>query len=277
MSRGTSTGADDVLCLNSQHDTLTSRAGTAVEIEPGILLQPLYATDYTRYRFRPRNEERIIFPYRVSDDSYAALSEDELATLYPKAYKYLADNRKALEKRKQFKNWFGYSAPRGLHLHVNADILVPLLADRGLFAPTPTTSSGYCMMASAGFSISLEDSSLTPYVLGVLNSKLSFWKLQQISNKFRGGWITCTKQYFGVLPIKEIGKEGSAVRNVQNQITELAEGLVSTNEQLATARIAQDKKFLERQIKATDRQIDQLVYKLYDLTPKEIALAEHDM
>ena len=275
MSRGTSTGADDVFCLNWQHDTLTSRAGAAVEVEPEILLQPIYATDYTRYRFRPRNAERIIFPYKVSENGYTALGEDELASLYPKAYKYLADNCSALEKRKQFKNWFGYSAPRGLHLHVNADILVPLLADRGLFAPTPTTSNGYCMMASAGFSISLEDSRLTPYVLGVLNSKLNFWKLQQISNKFRGGWITCTKQYFGVLPIKEIEKEGSSIRSIQNQIAELAEGLVSVNEQLAQAKIAQDKKFLERQIKATDRQIDQLVYKLYGLTSKEVLLVEN--
>ena len=30
----------------------------------------------------------------------------------------------------------------------------------------------------------------------------------------------------------------------------------------------------ERQIKATDRQIDQLVYELYELTPEEIAIVE---
>ena len=31
---------------------------------------------------------------------------------------------------------------------------------------------------------------------------------------------------------------------------------------------------LQRQIEATDRQIDQLVYQLYNLTPAEIALVE---
>jgi len=31
-----------------------------------------------------------------------------------------------------------------------------------------------------------------------------FWKLERLSNVFRGGWITCTKQYFGELPIRRI-------------------------------------------------------------------------
>ena len=33
---------------------------------------------------------------------------------------------------------------------------------------------------------------------------------------------------------------------------------------------------LQRQIEATDRQIDQLVYDLYELTPEEIAIIEAD-
>ncbi|MBK8384065.1 MAG: hypothetical protein IPL16_19685 [Ignavibacteria bacterium] len=38
-------------------------------------------------------------------------------------------------------------------------------------------------------------------MLGVLNSSLLFWYLKKLSNLFRGGWITCTKQYFSQLPI----------------------------------------------------------------------------
>jgi hypothetical protein len=34
---------------------------------------------------------------------------------------------------------------------------------------------------------------------------------------------------------------------------------------------------LERQIAATDREIDQLVYQLYGLTAEEIAIVEKDM
>ena len=40
------------------------------------------------------------------------------------------------------------------------------------------------------------------------------------------------------------------------------------------ARTAADKTLLQRQIDATDRQIDQAVYELYGLTDKEIAIIE---
>ena len=40
------------------------------------------------------------------------------------------------------------------------------------------------------------------------------------------------------------------------------------------ARTAQDKTAIQRQIDATDRQIDRLVYELYELTDKEIAIVE---
>ncbi len=42
------------------------------------------------------------------------------------------------------------------------------------------------------------------YVLALINSKLLFLCLQSISNVFRGGYITCTKQYFRELPIQQI-------------------------------------------------------------------------
>jgi len=41
-----------------------------------------------------------------------------------------------------------------------------------------------------------------------------------------------------------------------------------------SAALPQEKTQLQRQIAAADRQIDQLVYELYDLTPEEIAIVE---
>ena len=40
------------------------------------------------------------------------------------------------------------------------------------------------------------------------------------------------------------------------------------------AKTAHDKEVLQRQIDATDRQIDQLVYELYNLTDEEIRIVE---
>jgi hypothetical protein len=43
---------------------------------------------------------------------------------------------------------------------------------------------------------------------------------------------------------------------------------------LPKAKTAHEKTAIERQIQATDKQIDQLVYELYGLTKKEIRIVE---
>lgn len=46
------------------------------------------------------------------------------------------------------------------------------------------------------------------------------------------------------------------------------------HQHLAAAKTAHDKTLLQRQIDATDKQIEQLVYELYGLTEEEIRIVE---
>jgi hypothetical protein len=55
---------------------------------------------------------------------------------------------------------------------------------------------------------------------------------------------------------------------------QLVEQMLSLNKQLAAAKTDHEKTLIQRQIDATDKQIDKLVYELYDLTPEEIAIVE---
>ena len=50
--------------------------------------------------------------------------------------------------------------------------------------------------------------------------------------------------------------------------------MLSLHQRLADAKMASDKRTIEQQIKVSDRQIDQLVYELYELTEEEIAIVE---
>jgi uncharacterized coiled-coil protein SlyX len=59
-----------------------------------------------------------------------------------------------------------------------------------------------------------------------------------------------------------------------DHMAELVERMLDLNKQLAEAKIPQTKAVLQRQIEATDRQIDQLVYELYELTEEEIRIVE---
>ena len=59
-----------------------------------------------------------------------------------------------------------------------------------------------------------------------------------------------------------------------DQMVTLVQRMLDLHKQVATATLPHQKDLLQRQIEATDRQIDQLVYALYALTAEEIAIVE---
>jgi len=268
MGRGSSTGDDSVFVFETG----------ALKIEEGILREPLFASDFGRYSFAPSRKWKVIFPYCIGEmGTYRLYSEQEFKTKFPRAFAYLRDHQPALRRRKQYKEWFGYSAPRNLELHDRAEIAVPLLADGGLFALIPDAERGrLCLMASGGFTINVAKSGpLKPeYVLGLLNSKLLFWRLGTLSNVFRGGWITCTKQYFGQLPIRNIDFSNPVDKSRYDQMVQFVQQMPVLHQRLPAAKTPQEKTALERQITVADTQIDRLVYDLYGLTKEEIDIVE---
>jgi hypothetical protein len=244
-----------------------------VMVENEILRKPVYATDFGRYYFAPNNNEFIIFPYYLDKENYTLIEENKFKKNYPLAYKYLLERKNELKKRKQYKEWYGFSAPRNLKLHETANFLVPLLADKGSFCIVNDLIN-YCLMASGGFSIKVHKNISIYYVIGLLNSRLLFWRLKDISNKFRGGWITCTKQYVAQLPIKIIDSDKSDKVILHDRIVQETKQLITAIERLGLTKDPHTRELLQRQIDVTDRQIDQLVYQLYGLTEEEIRIVE---
>ncbi|MGH9426948.1 MAG: Eco57I restriction-modification methylase domain-containing protein [Terriglobia bacterium] len=273
ISRGSSSGADDVFVVGrtGRSGMYMSRDGQTVRLEPAILRVPLYATGFGRYHFGPESEERIIFPYRVEGRSSSLIEEKDLKREFPRAFEYLRARRHLLDERKQFAAWYSYSAPRNLSAHDTANLLVPLLADRGLFSEFPSGQHRFCLMASGGFSIKLGKSvQLSPkYLLGLLNSKLLFAYLKSKSNVFRGGWITCTKQYVGPLPLRFANKAR------HDKLVVLVDRMLELNKKKHSGKLAPSEvERLEREIAATDAEIEKVVYELYGITGNERKIIE---
>ncbi len=57
-------------------------------------------------------------------------------------------------------------------------------------------------------------------------------------------------------------------------MVQLVDQMLEAKKQLASARTERDKTFYESKCATLDRQIDNLVYELYELTPEEIAIVE---
>lgn len=110
------------------------------------------------------------------------------------------------------------------------------------------------------------------FILALLNSKLFDFLYRNISSSYKGGYLRYIYQYVIQLPIKDIEKNPDQDLNTKNTICALVERMLELNKR--TPATPQEQLEVQRNIAATDRQIDTLVYQLYDLTPEEIAIVE---
>jgi len=78
----------------------------------------------------------------------------------------------------------------------------------------------------------------------------------------------------GAVPIRSINADDAADKSRRDKIVQLAEQMPALASSFLTARTPQEKTALERQIAATDAQLDKLVYDLYGLTEDEIKIVE---
>jgi len=113
------------------------------------------------------------------------------------------------------------------------------------------------------------------YLLGMLNSRLfSRIYLSQVSQATKDDFPQVTIRDLKALPLRIIGFSDASDVASHDQMVQLVDGMLSLHKQLAAAKTAHDKTVLQRQIDATDRQIDQVVYELYGLTDEEIKIVE---
>ena len=112
------------------------------------------------------------------------------------------------------------------------------------------------------------------YLLGLLNSKLLRWYFPYVSAPFRGGWLSANRQFLSQLPIHPINFSDPADAAHHDHMVALVEHMLNLHQRLATAKTPNDKTMLQRQIEATDRKIDALVYTLYGLSVEEIRVVE---
>ena len=83
-----------------------------------------------------------------------------------------------------------------------------------------------------------------------------------------------TNSFWPKPPISTINSSDPTDKDHHDKMVSLVEQMLSFNKQLASAKTAHDKTILQRQIDATDKQIDLLVYELYGLTEEEIKIVE---
>ncbi len=112
------------------------------------------------------------------------------------------------------------------------------------------------------------------YLLALLSSQLLGWYWESRFFDQKRTFPKIKKKPLLSLPIREIDPENEVDRSRHDQLVKLVQQLLDLHKQLLAARTPQDKTPIQRQIDATNRQIDRFVYELYELTDDEIRIVE---
>jgi hypothetical protein len=129
----------------------------------------------------------------------------------------------------------------------------------------------------AGKSTSIVRSNLDiRYLAALLNSRLMSFYYDTVfgGNKLSGGYLRIGPPQLAALPICVPDINTAHDRANYDRVVMVVDSMLVLHKQLASAQTPHDQESLKRQIDATDRQIDKLVYELYGLTDEEIKIVE---
>ncbi len=112
------------------------------------------------------------------------------------------------------------------------------------------------------------------FILGLIASNLFgwYWEIRFFDQKRTFPKIK--KVPLLSLPIQKLNFSQDSDKARHDQIVDLVEQMLLLHKQLTMAKMNYEKTAIQRQIGATDQQIDRLVYDLYGLTEEEIKIVE---
>ncbi|MFH0937963.1 MAG: N-6 DNA methylase [Planctomycetota bacterium] len=112
------------------------------------------------------------------------------------------------------------------------------------------------------------------YFLGILNSRYMVYTYRSLVKEVGRVFAQVKLSKLKQLPIRPIEFNKRKERGVHDRIVSLVTSMQTLHKHLAVANSVAQKNIIQRQIDAMDAEIDRLVYDLYGLTAKEIALVE---
>jgi predicted type IV restriction endonuclease len=111
------------------------------------------------------------------------------------------------------------------------------------------------------------------YLLALLNSRLLSWFFLAVhSVGRRDDFPKIVLKQTRELPLPDFNP--TIYRDHHDRMVGLVEGMLSLHKSLSSAKTADERNALQRQIDATDKEIDRLVYELYGLSNDEIRIVE---
>jgi len=268
--RGIITGLNKVFVISEEKkkDLISKDRLSAEIIKPFII-----GDEIRKYHIDSQKKYIILIPKGWTNEKSGAAKDKWrwLQEKYPSITEYLAPFAADGEKRGDKGDyWWELRACAYLSEFERPKIIFPDIAKESRM--TYDVEGFY--IGNTGYMIPTNDL----YLLGTLNSKLIFNYYKRISTvigdpdkKGRLRWFT---QDVEKIPIYVPDFDDSADVARHDRIEALVTQMLDLHKRLGETTLEHEKTVIQRQIEATDKQIDDLVYELYGLTEEEIKIIE---
>jgi len=238
-------------------------SGKEYQLERDLFKPFLMGKDIQRYSYMTTNKY-VFFPYEIKNGIAEVVSIEDIKKRFPKTYSYLIEHEALFKAREngragKMQHWYTYIYPKNLNKFEQ-----PKLSSMEICASHPNVvyntdhfyhpTTVYSWVKKSDIKESYE------YLLAVANSKLLWWFLKITGDTLQGDARRFKTNYLNPFPLPKFVEEG-----VENKIVDLVKEVLELKRQNPSV----DTTDLENQI-------DQWVYKLYDLTEEEIGIIENN-
>jgi type I restriction-modification system DNA methylase subunit len=249
-----------------------------VEVESTILKPVVRSGSINRYSVQPTAQ--VLFPYEVKDCSARLLTPAEMRRDCPLAWDYVNRNKRLLESREKGKfkdaGWYRFGRTQNLGMWEQPKLMVPYMVTQLATYLDNTDGFYFINVTTGGYGITSADPTVSlPYLCGLLNSRLLDFYFKSVTTPFHGGYFAANKQYIEQLPIRPIKFSDPADKARHDKMVELVDRMLELNKQKHSSKLAPSQlDRVDREIAATDAEIDNLAYELYGITDAERKVIE---
>jgi hypothetical protein len=176
-----------------------------------------------------------------------------------------------LNKNRWLKYGANLAAPRSSDLFEGERILVRRIVGDTLISSYVNTDFVTSQLLQI---VKPLESNLTKYILAIINSKLIAYYFRKKYNRQDKTFPEIRIYELAALPIKTIDFSNKDEVTAHDQIVSFVDQLLQLNKDLQSETLESKKEQIKRKIDHYEDKINELVYKLYDLTEEEIKIVE---
>ncbi len=259
--RGVLTGLNEAFVL----DAAEAEEIAAKEAASASMLVPFYSGREVKRYYLPPAKKRLIFMPKGYTDRRRELEEPDrwFAANHPLVASRLAPfERKAAKRRDKGDYWWELRPCKYYGVFERGKIILPVITKR--LSAAASDGAAYvndkcCVVEGCDW-----------FLLALLNSKLMDYVFRSRSPELLNGYFELRTAALSALPIRRVNLENAAQRALKEEIEAAGKKLSVLYKQDPPGKY----KKAPADIVETERSLDRAVYKLYNLSAKEIKLVE---